>query len=186
MKPKRHFELPLVTLFKPLGPLYGLSYAGDNWRLTFAQHLTDDLYLKQTTADLALFFKTVDQQLQGIAGTYVDDSILARDVDFLKLTDQTLDKFESRKLVMDNFTLAGTQIETLPVKHVFYIHQQNQTTRLQLLSADADYCTFKFRIMKLVWLVHTRPSIACTVTQAAEVTAESYSLTDMKPANSAI
>ena len=48
----------------------------------------------------------------GLLGVYVDDSSITGNDEFLKHTDKSLEKFEFRSRVLDNFSFAGVQITT--------------------------------------------------------------------------
>jgi len=62
--------------------MYGLSDSGDYWYSTFTKHLREDLSMTSSITDPALFFKTIDGQLRGVIGCYVDDTISAGDKSF--------------------------------------------------------------------------------------------------------
>ena len=75
VKPTKEFKLNSDQLLKLLKPLYGLSDACDYWQVTFANHLKEELGMSPGAGYLSLFFKMVNGQLEGITGTYVDDSL---------------------------------------------------------------------------------------------------------------
>lgn len=79
IKPSREFELAPNQLLKLLKPLYGLPDSCDYWHTTFAAHIENDLGM---VADQSTFFKHVSGKLTGLAGTYVDDRLIAGDEHF--------------------------------------------------------------------------------------------------------
>ena len=64
--------------------------------------------------DASLFFKHIDSKLTGMTGSYVDDSLLCGDKRFLRLSDKSLEKFESRERKLDSTTFAGVRTKTTP------------------------------------------------------------------------
>ncbi|PXF39448.1 hypothetical protein BWQ96_10859 [Gracilariopsis chorda] len=52
--------------------------------------------MTQAVGDLSLFFKHINGQLAGLAGTYVDDSMLSGSDEFMKSTDVTSQRFEAK------------------------------------------------------------------------------------------
>jgi hypothetical protein len=63
-------------VLKLLRPLYGLADSGDYWGSTLLDHLKEELGMKQTVGDPAMFFKLLDSKQQGMCATYVDDAPL--------------------------------------------------------------------------------------------------------------
>ncbi|PXF39901.1 hypothetical protein BWQ96_10374 [Gracilariopsis chorda] len=68
--------------------------------------------MTQAVGDLPLFFKHINGQLAGLAGTYVDDSMLSGSDEFMKSTDVTSQRFEAKPKALDNFVFAGLEIST--------------------------------------------------------------------------
>lgn len=79
-----------VPLFKPL---YGLREVSDLWFKTFDQHHQKDFVMTLLQSNPSLNASIVDEFLQGLSGTYVDDVLRAGDLDL-----RTLSKATSRKL----------------------------------------------------------------------------------------
>jgi hypothetical protein len=61
------------------------------------------------SGDMSLFYKHANQKLQGLIGTYVDDSLLAGTDYFPKLTMKSIKKFESRERELDHTKCAGVK-----------------------------------------------------------------------------
>jgi Reverse transcriptase (RNA-dependent DNA polymerase) len=68
-KPSAEFELSVTQVLNLLRPLYGLADSGDYWGRTLLNHLKEELRMKQTVGDPAMFFKMLDSKLQGICAT---------------------------------------------------------------------------------------------------------------------
>lgn len=102
-RPTGDIELPPGTLLKLLRPLYGLLDAGVYWHATFSRHMQRVLRMNHTYRDLALFFKHIKGQRMGLAGTYVDDSILSRTTQFRELNENTGQNCESHTAAKANF-----------------------------------------------------------------------------------
>jgi Reverse transcriptase (RNA-dependent DNA polymerase) len=106
------FKLNCDQVLKLLRLLYSLTDAGDYWNATMSRHMRDDLGMIPTAGDISLFTKHVGSELCGIAGTYVDDSLLSGNADFLKLSETSQQKFDSRERQFDIFAFAGVDINT--------------------------------------------------------------------------
>ena len=103
-------------------PLYGNGDSGDYWGVTFDRHAKQDLHMTPTAGDPSLYIivpggserKTEeDDEPEGCMGNYVDDGLLAGNEAFQKLTNATLQKFESRERVWDNFEFFGCELKTI-------------------------------------------------------------------------
>lgn len=79
-----------------LGPLHDICGAGDYWAATMVAHIQNDLGMESTRGDPALFIKTVPASIEGLLGTYIDDSILGGGKAFQKLTERTLRHFHAK------------------------------------------------------------------------------------------
>jgi hypothetical protein len=77
-----------------LRPLYGLADSGDYWGMRLTNNLKQDLGMESTIGDPELFFKYIGNRLIGMCATYVDDTLQAGDSKFVKLSEETLRKFQ--------------------------------------------------------------------------------------------
>jgi Reverse transcriptase (RNA-dependent DNA polymerase) len=75
LNPGKEFEISSERVLQLLLPLYGLSDSGDAWAKTFTNHMTSDLGMVSTIADISLFSKVIHGKVAGLAGNYVDDTI---------------------------------------------------------------------------------------------------------------
>ncbi|PXF39895.1 hypothetical protein BWQ96_10368 [Gracilariopsis chorda] len=132
--------------------------------------------MTQAVGDLPLFFKHINGQLAGLAGTYVDDSMLSGSDEFMKSTDVTSQRFEAKPKALDNFVFAGLEIST--TDRGLCLHQRKQIGKLTMLPPDAPFSEFKSRLMSLGWITHTRPDISCRVAQLAQ-TSSSFDIVSL-------
>jgi hypothetical protein len=65
IKPSAEFELNANQVLKLLRPLYGFADSGYYWGSTLLNHLKEEVGIKQTVVDPAIFFKMLDNKLQG-------------------------------------------------------------------------------------------------------------------------
>jgi Reverse transcriptase (RNA-dependent DNA polymerase) len=112
INPEGAIELPADHVLKLLKPLYGLCDAGDHWSRTYHKHLMEDLKLEPTVNDPDLFFKAVDEKLEGLCATYVDDSLTSGTPDVFAQATLTERKFESKPRKFDNVTYFGVNIHS--------------------------------------------------------------------------
>lgn len=134
LKPPKELELGPDLLLELLKPLYGISDSGVYWHRTFTNHIKNDLGMDKTIGDLSLFTKNIYESFYGLSGVYIDDHLHAWNESFLKLTDKSLDKFESRKREMGNTLFAGVWLKT-------------------------SFNEFRSLPHKPAWFTHTRPNI---------------------------
>jgi Reverse transcriptase (RNA-dependent DNA polymerase) len=184
LRPSKEFELPPGKLLKLQKPLYGLADSGDYWYNTMSKHIKDDIGMKSTTGDMSFFYKHIGNNLVGLTGTYVDDSLLAGNLEFEKLTKTTMDKFESRDREMDNTKFAGVNITT--TDEGFDLDQNDYIARITLLSIDCNFTDFRSKRAQLSWITHTRPEICCAVNMASQVTEKSFSVQKINDLNKVI
>lgn len=111
----------------------------------------------------------------------MDDSLLCGNEKFLKETDKSLTKFESRNREMDNTLFAGVKIKT--TSDGFSLSQEHYTKCLRILPKDCTFSDFRSLRHKLAWLTHTRPEICCAVNMAAQVTEKSFNEDHIKAFN---
>jgi hypothetical protein len=76
--------------------LYGLADSGDYWGSTQLNHLKEELGMKQTVGDPAMLFKMLDNKLQGMCATYVDDALHAGIMVYEGITEKTMKRFKCR------------------------------------------------------------------------------------------
>lgn len=84
VKSSREFKLQSNQLLRLLKPLYGLSQRGDYLHETIFRHLHHTMGMTLTAGDLSLFFKVVRVKLSGMVGTYVDETLSARNEAFVE------------------------------------------------------------------------------------------------------
>ncbi|MEM6805930.1 MAG: hypothetical protein AAF696_31325 [Bacteroidota bacterium] len=140
--------------------------------------------MNSTSGDIRLFFKLAHGKLCGLMGTFVDDSLLGGDSQFLKTTDITLDKFESKKREMHDFRFAGIYFKTL--EDGIYLHQKSYIDRLTVLPLSCTYEMFRSTRAQLTWLIHTRPEICAAANMMAQVTEKIFEVKYVKLLNKTI
>jgi Reverse transcriptase (RNA-dependent DNA polymerase) len=107
-----YFEMTSDEVLQLLRPLYGLADAGDYWNVTMVDHMLNDLGLARTDSDLSLFYSRLNNRLNGISGTCVDDSLHAGSANYLELTEKSQKMFLSRERKFDNITFNGADIQS--------------------------------------------------------------------------
>ena len=172
LKPPKELNLSSDEVLEPLKPLYGLPDSGDYWNRTMSNHITNNLGMTPSYVDNALFIKVEHDQLLGLTGIYVDDSIHCGNKAFAKLTDETAKLFDSREKEFNNTKFAGVSIEKDDSS--FHLHMKEFLDSLSQLSKTASFKDFRSLRAKLAWLVHVRPDICCAVALASQVTEDTF------------
>lgn len=184
VRPTHEFRLNSDQLLRLLKPLYGLFESGDYWHETFFRHLQHDLRMQPTAGDFSFFVKVVSGKLQGMMGTYVDDTLCAGTNDFHETSTATERKFESKERKYDSFTLACIQVDRSGDEYL--PHQEKYINRITELSKDCTFAEFRSRRQTLAWLTNTRPNICAAVNPATQVTEESWTTKDIKNLNKTV
>lgn len=158
-----------------LKPLYGICNSGDYWGITVASHIKDDLKMAPLTADPSLYDKMGPDTVDGLLGTYVDDSFLGGNEEFQEHTKKTLQRFDSKPRVWDNLEFLGVSLRTIPGGvRSFSLDQKDYISLLHALPRKAPFDSFVRARACLAWLTHSRPNLCCAINRAAQVTERSY------------
>jgi Reverse transcriptase (RNA-dependent DNA polymerase) len=182
LDPEGVIELPADHVLKLLKPLSGLCDAGDHWARTYRELLKEDLKLKPTVSDPALFFKAIGERLEGLYATYVDDLLTAGTPGFLVRTTLTERKFESKPRRYDNVTYVVVDIQA--DNHLFHANMNKYIDNVQPL--DDDKVTFKdFAGLraKLLWVSTVRPYILCAVSLATQGAPDTFTRIEVSKLN---
>ena len=164
------FSLSEGETLKLVKPIYGTTDAGDYWNVTVDRHAKKDLSMESMTGDSSPYAKSEHgSEAEGLMGMLVDDGLLCGNIKFQRLTEATLERFDSRPREWDNLEFYGLQIKTIPGDG-FVIDQPDHAERIQLLPDDANFDEFRSSRAALAWTTHTRPDITCYANKAAQVT----------------
>ena len=186
-KDAKYFKLQDGELLKLLKPLYGVADSGDYWDATFATHVKEDLGMSPMTGDPALFIKQDKDNIDGILGAYVDDTCMGGNETFQNLTLATLDKFESKPRVWDDFDFIGVSVRTLPgASRSFTLDQVAYIDALTRLPSSTCYEDFVRARAGFAWLAHGRPDLCCAINRAAQVTDVLFAERHLKEFNRAV
>ena len=171
-------------MLKLIKPIYGTTDAGDYWNVTVDKHAKSDLGMEPLTGDSSLYLKTGadEEDASGLMGMLVDDGLLCGNDAFQRLTEATLQTFDSRPRQWDKVEFYGIQIESTPGGSV-RIHQPDHIQRIEMLPEDATFEHFRSARAALAWVTHTRPDIACYVNKAAQVTEKAFERGHIKAFN---
>lgn len=173
-------ELLLLTK-----PLYGICDAGDYWGITIEGHVVNDLGMQPLRSDPALYAKFINQELCGITGIQVDDSLNAGDQRFEKITEATLTRFDSKPRLYDTFDFFGSQVATLDDKSIS-LGQPYFARNLTQSSTDIAFEEFRRCRALFSWLGNTRPDIAFAANKAAQVSEKTFCRDKVRALNRAI
>lgn len=179
------FNLTSDELLKLLKPLYGLSGSGDYWHHTFKGHLRRDLSMTQATGDLSLWFKSVEQALNGMIAVYVGDQLSAGTPAFEEETKITERQFQSRPRKYDHISFAGVEISQRPDGSVL-MHQRPHADRIQHLPKSCTFAEFRSGRQELAWIGHTRPDVAAVANMASQITTATFTPNHVKLLNDCI
>ena len=186
-KDRQYFGLEDDQILQLVKPIYGTTDVGDYWDVTVENHVKNDLEMEPMTGDPSLYGKFVSKQdiAAGLLGMLVDDGLLTGSEAFQKLTEMTLERFESRVREWDNVEFFGMKIER-ENGNVISIYQPNHIERLTVVEATAPFSKLRSVRAAIAWIAYTRPDILCLVNKLAQVTVESYTREHIKMMNGCI
>eukprot|EP00171_Calliarthron_tuberculosum_P005221 IDg5221t1 len=170
-------------LIQVIKPLYGLTESGDYWCETLINFHIHNLRMHQSTGDFALFFRRIVDKMVSLSGCYVDDIIMAgtkKEKERLMVT--LRDKFTTKVSYAPQFNFIGMLIDSSDTERR-KILQNQYIKRLQPLSPDATWQDYRSIRAKLIWVVHTRPDIACAASMAAQITQGEFNTDDIAEIN---
>lgn len=148
-------------------------------------HLINDLGMRQTHGDPALYFWMNDGKLSGISGMYVDDLLNAGNAEFQLHTEATLDLFDTKARVNDSFDFFGAQIKSNPDGST-EMTQQYYARSLKVISTEVSYEDFRRERALFSWITNTRPDVACIANKSAQVTEKTHGADKVKELNQGI
>lgn len=127
-KPEPEFEIHPSECFEHLQPLCGLCESRDLWHESLNQHLTEELNLQPTKAELSLYLSFCGNKLLRIHGSYVDDLLLWVDIEFKDWCKRTHENFETSGDEPMPVSSAGFQIsrnehKCLSMDQEFYVRR---------------------------------------------------------------
>lgn len=187
--PKREdLEIIGITdeeILELLRPLYVTCDVGDYWGVTAHFHVEEDLGMKQTVGDPALYLKISDGELEGVVGIYVDDNIHVGNRNFEETNEESLKRFDSKPRVYDNFDFFGT-VNKKTKRGEFAVTQERHDRRISKAARDCTFQEFRKLRASLSWLANTPPELCCLINRAAQVTRETFSKEKIKEFNKAV
>jgi Reverse transcriptase (RNA-dependent DNA polymerase) len=175
-------ELRKDELLQIMLPLYGLSESGDYWAETLGNHMLNKLQLKQSAADMSLFFRQKGRELSGMIGSYVDDLLCASPRELQKEHEREFtEQFECKDSRDLPTTFLGMDLaKTLTG---FVSGMQQYILRLCDLHKDASFDEFRTLRAKLLWIHNARPDIAAYCSIASAVTVKQFNPADVAAIN---
>jgi len=150
-------------------------------------HIKKDLAMESHTGDSALFVKMDGCTPDGVLGAYMDDSCMGGNDKFQDLTLATLDKFECKPRVWEEFQFIGVSVRTLLGQpRSFALFQNVYFDGRSRLPLSVIYEEFMRARAAFVWMAHGRRNLCCSINRADQVT-EALSLEkQVKEMNKAI
>ena len=150
-------------------------------------HIKVDLEMEPMTGDGYPYakFEDPDKAAEGLLGMLVHDGLLTGSENFQRLTEKTLERFESSPREWDSFDFYGLSLSSGQDNGI-KICQTGHIKRLPLLEKEVSCATFRSIRAALAWISHTRPDIACLVNRAAQVTDATLSPAEVKMVNDCI
>ena len=160
----KYFGLCEEDILEPLKPIYGMKNAGDYRGVTVNRHVKHDLGLVPLLGDPLLYVKRKEEDLDGLLGMYVDDSLLGGNDDMQELTKLSLRRFDSNERAWDNYEFFGTSVETHE-EGSFSVTQEAYKKKLKPIPMDASFARFRSYRSVLAWIGCTRPDSLCALTK---------------------
>lgn len=132
------FDLNEVKVAKQL---YDLSDSGDRWIHTYREHHLKGLSMTSTIGDPSAYYKLDKDELIGISGTYVDDTLQTGKYMFRQSIEEGSKQSDTTKFKDSNVTFIGMQVSQQNV--ILLISIESYVSSLEFVPVP---CTFdKFR-----------------------------------------
>lgn len=146
--------------------------------MTIEKHEVNYLDIYPVPGDLSLSVKGEGENVNGICGQYVCDSLNAENKSFETNTEQTLNFFMSIWRSFDYFQFFGTQICTTEMSE-FFVWQQCYVNNLTHVSHNVSFDDFYRHWALFSWTGQGHPYLMFHANRAAQVSekqfAEKYS-----------
>lgn len=184
--PAPEFGLPPGVFLRVRKFLYGLAESGDAWHQKLKKEITVTMKMRSSTSDQALYYKSTNAGLEGIAGTYVDDILLTGRDEFEGCAGQ-LDLAIKMKPADDiPLTFAGLTIDRREGQAVV-VHQKEYIRRkLEALEIDCSYEEFRSCRHRVAWVSAARPDVMAATSLFRQVTSATFGVEDVKRINKVI
>lgn len=134
--------------------------------------------------DRSLYIR-LDDDGEGIPGQYVDDGIMAGEEEFQTVADKTLERFESKQRVYDDFDFFGQHVRTVSSEEL-EISQSSHIDRVVIIPKDVLFAEFQLIRAAMAWICISCPDVSCVINRAAQVTEENMCNKDIVQLNAAI
>jgi hypothetical protein len=137
-------------------------------------HMLNDLGLARTDSDLSRSYNRLNNRLNGISGTCVDESLHTGTHNYLELTEKSQKKFLIRERQFDEFTFKGAHIQSHD-DGSFSFCQKLHIETLAPLALTPSFMDFSSHRAKVSWICHTRPAVCYFASTPAQVTEHNFS-----------
>lgn len=124
--------------------------------------------LSATTTDGAFFYKIIAIQLAVLCVTRVIDCLHAGNQTYSKQSQSIEKKIQCRDRIFDEVQFGVINIRTFSNR--FFIHQENYSKKIDSPPKYVNFAQYSSPRANLIWLLQTRPDIACAVAQSKQVT----------------
>ena len=157
-----------------LKPIYGLTDSPGYWWQAFKKYHTEDLSFMQSVLDPCLFYRKDKNQLQGIVGTLVDDTLAAGNEEFSLEEENRSHLFDVKPRDTDfPFKFGGYNINEL--EDLMYMDQKSCTESLAPINPKSftpkDFSRLKGQLSVITH--GTTPDIAYEVAVMFQISADS-------------
>lgn len=174
-------------LVRLLGPTYDICETEDYWGSALDQHLTDDLsmFSMKNNSGIYAWESPNSNEVSAVTGTYVEDSLNAGDNEFMKHTEATSPKCESKSRILNDLDFYGLQIKAVN-RELFKTFQPFYTSHLKETLVDANLEMLKRDRAFFIWLTHFRPYICFMGDRAAHFSGSTFSIFKIRKLNKRI
>jgi hypothetical protein len=133
---------------------------------------------------MACFARWAQGRLHGLLGVYVDDTLCAVYSHYEELSKTTAEKFKFGTLSHVPLTFGSSDISE--TDEGYQKTQDNYRGKLRSLLLSASFADFRSPRVQLTWMVHCQHDVRVDVSMEAQVTKESFRVSDVWALNLAI
>eukprot|EP00172_Hildenbrandia_rubra_P000344 Plantae.Rhodophyta-Hildenbrandia_rubra.ctg11618.p1 GENE.Plantae.Rhodophyta-Hildenbrandia_rubra.ctg11618~~Plantae.Rhodophyta-Hildenbrandia_rubra.ctg11618.p1 ORF type:complete len:534 (+),score=91.74 Plantae.Rhodophyta-Hildenbrandia_rubra.ctg11618:92-1603(+) len=188
LRPPSTMKIPEGKMLKIVKPMHGLTEAGACWWLSSKDYHLNDLEMKQTALDPCLFCRQSENDLIGMQGALVDDTLGAGAKEFMELEEEKCKRFKVKpKKLGDQLRFSGCDVDKRK-DGTWMLSQMTYVKKLQILpKSEWTFEKFRSRRGKISWAAScSRPDAAYMSAKLAQVTADNISQSDYQDLSAAI
>lgn len=179
--PKGYEKVSEGSMLKLKKPLHGVTEAGSYWHNTYERFYKKDMKMESFLLDPCFFYKKEGNQLTGMVGILVDDSVAAGAKELIEMEDNMVKRFKMNPKQLRKFTFSGMRVDQVNERKTT-LDQEDYIGRLnKIKSLNPDPECFAKARGQIAWrALSTRPDLAFLSAKLSQRKPNEINRDDMK------